>query len=183
MRDSSPSCFYFFGTAAFKENEPPGKQLIGFLNSYQAQKLARITSDDFIIVSGWSSYITSREDFLGEYIHISKAVNAKFNIRDTLSLKPEKYRVEDESDYLKLLEIDYPEWILSFEYEKSGKVSVMRLDTTDSYTRFKEQYAAKERLFYSWLSLQYPADSATNLGKKPKLLMERLREYRNRNNK
>lgn len=162
---------------SFEKKTSPGLHFLTVLNNCDKEKLEKITSPDFEIKRTFTSFTTTREDFLGHYLETNKILNAKFLVLKTLqSNNPEKYLVKDQSDYFDLLKMQSPEWILTLKIDEDQKVASMLIDTTESYTLFQEESVVKEKAFRDWMQEKYPEES-TDFMENPEHFMKRLREY------
>jgi hypothetical protein len=118
--------------------------------------LQNLLSDDFKLKRGFANYENDKTSFLGKYLAYSKEINAKFIV---LSVKSENeiptYLVQDESDYLKYLEIKAPILKISFTNSNDGKIEIVQIDTTKSFEIYRTQMKEKDKLFENWIKKKY----------------------------
>lgn len=170
-------CFIVLCGFSFSNKTSPGLQFIKFLNQFDKAQLDSAISTDFVIRRNFAPVTTNREEFLGEYQDRSKILNAKFIIKKTIQAgAPEKYLVEDKSDYFDLLKITRPTWVLTLTSNEDRKISSMLIDTTETYPVFKQESEKREADFSNWMKTNYP-DESTNFMEAPEHFMKRLREY------
>jgi hypothetical protein len=148
-----------------------------YTNNFQVDSLRSILTEDFTFRRTFTTRTNSKSNFLNDYMPLSKQFNGKFILRKVISEdEPTQYLVEDQSDYLELLDIQYPQWILTIETKGDSIQSVLE-DTTDTYIMYKMESKLKDHAFSTWLLLHYPNETKSVLYSTEGLLRKRLLEY------
>ena len=165
---------------SFGQNQKPypAERFIGFLNNYQVDSLQTLVADNFELKRTYTTYNNNRKSFFEKYIPYSKNLNGKFKI-----LKANKrgqttsFLVEDQSDYLKYLNIDYPKWHLQIIINEQDKIVGMTVDTTENYQTYLKQSKKMSEQFDNWLKKKYPDETTQILHNTVGLFIRRLKEY------
>ena len=153
----------------------------GFLNNYQSDSLQSLLADNFKIVRTFTTNKTDRKRFFEYYIPVSKNFNSKFEIlKSEVTGESETYLVKDESDYLRLLDIDFPKWNITLKKNSKGQIESAIFDTTETFQKYLQQSNSKGKAFENWLHLKYPDEKIENLYTTSGLMLKRLREYLNK---
>ncbi|MES1181905.1 MAG: hypothetical protein ABUL44_03830, partial [Flavobacterium sp.] len=128
-----------------------------FLNNYQSDSLQSLLADNFEIVRTFTNNKTDRKRFFEYYMPVSKNFNSKFKIlKSEITEQSEKYLVEDESDYLRVLNIDFPEWNITLYKNSKNQIERAIFDTTKTFQKYLLQSNSKGKAFETWLHLKYP---------------------------
>jgi hypothetical protein len=156
----------------------PAEKFITFLNNYQADSLQILVADNFQLKRTYSTYANDRKSFLGNYFQDSKNINAKYKIiKSTNSGQTTEFLVEDQSDYLRYLNIEYPKWRLQVVTNGQEKIESMTIDTTENYQTYLTQAKIKGEEFEKWLKQKYPDEAGNLLYNTTGLFPKRLKEY------
>jgi len=148
-----------------------------FVNSYEVDSLQSLLTDDFQLSRTYTSYGHDKRSFLENYIPQSKKFNGKFSIVSvTQQHLVASVLVEDQSDYLNYLRIDFPKWEFQLSVNEQGKIVKATIDTTAGYSLYLKQVAEKSQRFEEWLKQKYPSESNTSL-QDSGLFVRRLKEY------
>lgn len=171
-----------FINACGQNSKPtPANKFLDFLNNYQIDSLQRLISDDFHIKRTFGPYMNNKKSFVEKYVPVSKNLNGKYIIiKSTNSGKATIFLVEDQSDYFKYLDIDYPKWKVRITTNAQEKVESMVIDTTESYQTYLIQMKDKSEPFESWMKQKYPTETREILYNTEGLLAQRLKEYSKR---
>lgn len=168
----------FFVSCAQNSKTNPAGKFLEFLNSYQIDSLQVLISDNFQLKRTYSPYSNDKKSFIDRYVPISKNFNAKYKIiKTTYSEQTTVFLVEDQSDYLKFLNIGYPKWKIQFVINGQDKIERMTIDTTENYQVYLTQTKEKSEQFESWLKQKYPGETNEILYNTTGLLTQRLKEY------
>jgi hypothetical protein len=156
----------------------PSEKFIAFLNNYQVDSLQILVADNFQLKRTYSTYANDKKSFVETYVPNSKNFNAKYKIiKSTNSGQTTDFLVEDQSDYLKYLNIDYPKWKVQIVTNEQEKIERMTIDTTENYQTYLKQTKVKGEQFESWLKQKYPDETNEILYNTTGLLTQRLKEY------
>jgi hypothetical protein len=148
-----------------------------FLNSYQKDSLQNILTDDFQLNRTYTTYSNDKSSFLDKYLRNSKAFNGKYKILKVISEnEPKQFLVEDQSDYLKYLNVDYPTWKITI-FTKNNKINMVTIDTTETYEKYSANIKIADEIFMNWLKSNYPNVSQEMLYNEEGLLAKRLKEH------
>jgi hypothetical protein len=90
--------------------------------------------------------------------------------------EPKQFLVEDQSDYLKYLNVDYPTWKITI-FTKNNKINMVTIDTTETYEKYSANIKIADEIFMNWLKSNYPNVSQEMLYNEEGLLAKRLKEY------
>ena len=165
-----------------QKTKPQSDEFLELLNSYQTDSLQSILATNFIINRTYTNYKTDLNLFLGEYMQKSKAFNGKYNIIKVISTKePKVFLIEDQSDYLKYLQVSFPTWKIMIRRNPENKIEGVTFDTTETFGKYSLDIKAKEASFNKWLENKYPNETLELLHENNKLLFERLKMYSSRN--
>lgn len=152
-------------------------KFFAFVNNYQVDSLQSLLTDDFQLRRTYTSYGHDKRSFLENYIPQSKNFNGKFSI---VSVIPKQQvasvLVEDQSDYLNYLRIDFPKWEFQLSMNERGQIVKATIDTTTGYELYLKQVVEKSQRFEEWLKQTYPGESNTS-PQDSGLLLRRLKEY------
>ena len=170
--------FFVFCSCGQTNNTKPRSKFFEFLNNYQADSLQTILASDFEINRTFINNKTERNRFFEYYLPVSRNFNTKLKVlKSEISEKTEIYQVEDHSDYLELLKIDYPEWIITLNKNSRGQIKSAVFDTTKSFQKYLLQSKEKGEAFGNWLHIKYPEDKNDDIYTVPGLMQKRLQEY------
>jgi hypothetical protein len=168
-------------TACGQHKSSTADKFFEFLNAYQKDSLQNILTDDFQLKRTYTTYANDKSSFLEKYLTNSKAFNGKYKIVKVMDYnEPQRYLVEDQSDYLKYLNVDYPTWEFSITTE-DNKIKLVTIDTTETYQKYVEEIKIADEKFMTWLNVHYPEDTKEMLYNQAGLLTKRLKEYAKRN--
>jgi|LakMenEpi03Aug12_release.lakeMendotaPanAssembly.Ray.scaffolds.fasta_scaffold372531_2 hypothetical protein len=168
-------------TACGQSRPNASDKFFEFLNSYQEDSLRNILTDDFQLNRTYTTYSNDKSSFLDEYVPNSKAYNGKYKILKVISeIEPKQFLVEDQSDYFKYLNVDYPTWKITI-YTKDNKINLVSIDTTDTYKKYLANIKIADELFMTWLKSNYPDITQEMLYNQEGLLANRLKEYAEKN--
>jgi hypothetical protein len=93
-------------TACAQNVTSPAGKFLSFLNDYQKDSLQNLITNDFQLKRTYTKYDNDKSSFLDKYLPNSRAYNGKYIILSVISdIEPKKYLVEDQSDYLKYLNV------------------------------------------------------------------------------
>ena len=151
----------------------PEEQFIYYMNRLDKVKLDELLTEDFVLSRSFADYRNDRASFLGEYLQSAKDVNGVFNIMERSG---NTFVIEDQSDYFKYLDVDYPNWKLTVNTRK-GKVYSAVIDTIENHYLFVREVKAKEIAFDTWRKKAYPNDVSATGFKGTALTMKRMKEY------
>jgi hypothetical protein len=141
-------------TASAQENT--ADQFLKYLNSYQKEELARMITPDFKFKRKFATKTTDRKEFLYKYLEDSKALRAKFKVIEKPDGKTQNYYVvEDQSQYLKLLDVKFPKWNMTIT-TVGGKVSEVILAPTEDYDTYVAELNSKGEKFNAWMQERHP---------------------------
>ncbi len=153
-------------------------KFIEFLNLHQKDSLQNILASDFQLTRTYTDFKNDLNSFLGEYLERSKIFNGKYNIVRTLSVKePRSFLVEDESDYLRYLKVEFPQWKITIIRNAENKVEQVIFDTTFTYRKYNIEMKSKEKNFSSWLAKHHPEETLDDLQKNISLLLQRAESF------
>lgn len=131
-------------------------KFLNYLNKYKKKELAAITTPDFKFKRKFSTKITGKKEFLGSYLEDSQTLIAKFHVVKKPNGKSQNYYVvEDQSQYLKLLNVKFPRWNMTIT-TVAGKVSQVMLAPTEDYDTYITELNSKAEQFNSWMNENYP---------------------------
>ena len=158
----------------------PAEKFLNFLNTYQSDSLRSLLADNFRFHRGYINTSYDKQTFLDKYVSRSKDLHAGFKVVQTSSKDNiTSFWVEDQSDYLKYLDIPTYTWVLSIETDQQQKITGMLIDTTEGYTKYNAAALEKGDKFRQWLNEKYPEDSTEIIQNTEGLLTKRLMEYSN----
>lgn len=164
-------------TASGQNTQSSAGKFFDFLNSYQKDSLQNILTDDFQLKRTYTTYSNDKNSFLEKYVPNSKAFNGKYKILKIITdIEPQQFLVEDQSDYLKYLDVDYPTWKITIATEQK-KINQVTIDTTDVYQNYLADIKIADEKFTTWLKVKYPEDTQEELYNQEGLLTKRLKEY------
>lgn len=153
-------------------------KFLNFLNNYQIDSLRAVLADNFQLERTYTTYTNDKNSFIDKYVPNSKIFNAKYKIiKRNNSGRTTEFLVEDQSDYLKYLDIDYPKWEIKIAANGQEKIENMTIDTTENYQTYLTQTKKKGEQFESWLKQNYPDETNNILYSTTGLLTQRLKEY------
>ena len=171
----------FFVSCGQTSKPNPADKFLDFLNNYQVDSLETLVADNFQLKRTYTTYTNDKKSFIDKYVPNSKSVNGKYKIlKATNSGLTTDFLVEDESDYLKYLNIEYPKWKVQIITNGQGMIENMTVDTTENYQTYLTQTKEKGEQFDSWLKLKYPNETDETLYNTTGLLIQRLKEYSTR---
>ena len=169
-------------TSCVQSQPNTSEKFFEFLNSYQEDSLRNILTDDFQLNRTYTTYSNDKSSFFDEYLPNSKSYNGKYKILKVISeIEPKQFLVEDQSDYLKYLNVDYPTWKITI-YTKHNKINLVTIDTTETYEKYLSNIKIADELFMSWLKSNYPDITQEMLSNQEGLLAKRLKEYAEKKN-
>lgn len=153
-------------------------KFLSYLNHYQVDSLQTLIADNFQLKRTYTTYTNDKKSFIEKYVPNSKNFNGTYKIlKSTRSGQEVDFLVEDQSDYLKYLSIDFPKWKIQVITNRQGKVEHVTIDTTENYQTYLTQTKEKGGQFESWLKLKYPDETHEQLYNTAGLLTQRLKEY------
>jgi hypothetical protein len=168
----------FFVSCAQSSKPKLADKFFKFLNDYQTDSLQALVADNFQLKRTYATYANDKKSFIEKYVPTSKNFNGKYKI---LSKKNNgaitDFLVEDQSDYLKYLNIVYPKWKIKITVNEESKIETMLIDTTKNHQVYLTQAKVKGGMFDKWLKLKYPSETTDILFNTPGLLLQRLKEY------
>ena len=168
----------FFVSCGQNSKPNPADKFLGFLNSFQIDSLQVLVADNFQLQRTYSTYTNDKKSFVGKYIPTSKNLNGKYKIiRATYSGQTTDFLVENQSDFFKFLNIDYPKWKVQIVTNGQEKIERMIIDTTENYQAYVKQAKEKGEQFESWLKQKYPDETDEILYNTTGLMTQRLKEY------
>ena len=171
------TCLLLASTAPAQNSNSPAHKFIAFLNHYERDSLQILLMDDFLLDRTYTNFANDKTSLLDQYLPHSKNFNGKFNILKTLSeTDPVQFLVEDQSDYLKYLNIDCPSWKIAIS-TRGEKVYRATIDTTQSYQKYLADLKVKDAAFERWLLRKHPDETKEILYHTEGLLIRRLKEY------
>lgn|GEM_PF-5409537 len=139
-------------------------KFLNYLNNYKKKELATIITPNFKINRTFSKKITDKREFLGNYLEESESFIAKYKvISKSIQKNKSKYLVEDQSQYLKLLDVKFPKWNLTIT-TVTGKVSSVTLAPTDDYDTYIAELNSKIAKFNSWMQEDHPETDLEKIG-------------------
>lgn len=165
-----------------KHYQQPTK-FLEFLNQYEKDSLNTILADDFYYISlNTNSDSIDKQTFLGERLKRIKVFHGEYNLLKILSkTEPEVFLVEDRSDYLKLLNVDFPIWKITIKKDINSKIKQVIQDTTGNFEKYCAAIQSKEEVFKNWLKIKYPKETLMELHENDSLLLERMKQYARQN--
>lgn len=138
-------------------------QFLNYLNKYQKKELTAIITPDFKFKRQFSTKTTGRKEFLDSYLEDSQTLIAKFKVIKKPDGKNQNYYVvEDQSQYLKLLDVQFPKWNMTIT-TVAGKVSQVLLAPSDDYDTYIAELNSKGEEFNTWMHENYPEVDLTKL--------------------
>ena len=156
----------------------PAEHFLNFLNNYQVDSLQNLVAENFQLKRTYTTYTNDKKSFIDKYVSNSKNFNGKYKILNTNKIEHmTNFLVEDQSDYLKYLNIEYPKWKVQIITNIQEKVESMTVDTTENYQSYLMQTKEKSEQFENWLKLKYPNETQEQLFKITGLMTQRLKEY------
>ncbi|MCX8525595.1 hypothetical protein OF897_16905 [Chryseobacterium formosus] len=151
-------------------------QFLSYFNNYQKKELEGIITSDFKFKREFSKVITDRKEFLNKYLEDSQTLIAKFKVIKKPDGKNQNYYVvEDQSQYLKLLDVKFPRWNMTIT-TTAGKVSQAMLSPTNDYDNYVTELTSKTEKFNSWMEENHPEIDLEKL-KDLSQVLEYLNEY------
>lgn len=170
--------FLLISLASFGQKKPsPEDHFFNWLNNYQKDSLRNLLAEDFLLRRTYTTYFNDKSSFLDKYIPDSKAYNGKYKILKVITdIEPRQFLVEDQSDYLKYLNVGYPTWNITLMV-KDEKIQQVIIDTTEAYQKYLEEIKVADEKFMTWLKFNYPGDTREILNNQEGLLVKRLIEY------
>lgn len=164
-------------TACAQKSPSSGEKFFIFLNAYQKDSLQNLLTDDFVLKRTFTHYQNDKQSFLENYLTFSKALNGKYLLLNVINeSEPQQFLVEDRSDYLKYLKVDYPTWKITISTEHN-KIKLVIIDTTAVYQKYLSEIKIADKKFKAWLIANYPEETQENLYNQEGLLNKRLKEY------
>jgi hypothetical protein len=164
-------------TSSCQIKRSPGEKFFVFLNDYQQDSLSYLLTDDFQLTRTYTNFSNDKATFLRDYVSSSKAYNGKYRIINIVSkTEPWKFLVEDQSDYFKYLKIENPQWIITV-VSRNDKVDQVRIDSTNSYSKFTADIRRENSKFDNWIKQKYPDTTFESVLKTDGLLIRLLKEY------
>lgn len=131
-------------------------KFLDYFNNYQKKELAGIITPDFKFKRKFSKVVTDRKEFLNKYLEDSETLIAKFEVISKPEGKNQNYYVvEDQSQYLKLLDVQFPKWNMTIT-TAAGKVSQVMLAPTEDYDNYVTDLASKTEQFNAWMQENHP---------------------------
>lgn len=170
--------FLLFSLTTCGQNTPSvSDKFFDFLNNYQIDSLRNLLTDDFQLKRTYTTYFNDKSSFLENYLPNSKNYNGKYEILKVITdIEPQQFLVEDQSDYLKYLKVDYPTWKITISIE-DNRISQVTIDTTETYKKYSANIKVADEIFMAWLKANYPEDTQEILYNQEGLLVKRLKEY------
>ena len=168
----------FFVGCGQKLKPNPADKFLNFLNNYQVDSLQTLVADNFQLKRTYTTYTNDKESFINKYVPNSKNFSGKYKILNTTkSEQTTNFLVEDQSDYLKYLNVDYPKWKVQIITNGQEKIESMTIDTTENYQTYLIQTKENCKQFESWLKQKYSNETNEILYNTIGLLTQRLKEY------
>jgi transposase len=159
----------------------PANKFLDFLNNYQVDSLQTLVADNFQLKRTYNPVTSDKKSFIEKYIPNSKNFKGKFKIlKTTTKEQATQFIVEDQSDYMKYLHIDYPKWKIEIIATEQNKIASMTIDTTKNYQSYLKQVKEKGGEFENWLKFKYPNETHDTLYATEGLLIKRLKEFSNK---
>ena len=156
-------------------------RFLEYLNQYQIDSLENLLADSFQIVRTYTNFKTDRVSFFGDYLRRTEAYNGKYKVMDIVTASGATvYLVEDQSDYIDFLGVKPPTWKIRIDRNSKGKVYLVLIDTTESFTKYSRDMLSAEAYFDKWLEQSHPGETLENLHQDDKLLFDRLKEFSNK---
>ncbi|MFC5872342.1 hypothetical protein [Chryseobacterium arachidis] len=150
-------------TLSAQQNNTADK-FLSYLNNYQKKELESILTPDFKFKREFTSKITDRNEFLNKYLEDSKTLDAKFQVIKKYDEKNQNnYLVEDQSLYMKLLDVKFPTWKMSIA-TIGDKVSMVTLAPTEDYDNYIKEVGSKGQKFNSWMNKNHPEVNLAKTG-------------------
>lgn len=174
-------CHIFLTSCAQISQPTTAEIFLNYLNKYQIDSLKNLVADNFQLTRTYATYTNDKKSFIDKYVPNSKSINGKYRILETTCTnRTTDFLVEDESDFLKYLNIVPPKWRLKIVLNEQQKIELMNVDTAENYSLFEAQIREKSEQFESWLSQKYPGETLNGLYGISGLLTQRLKEYSNK---
>ncbi len=171
----------FFVSCGQNSNLNVAQKFLAFLNNYQTDSLHNLVADNYQLKRTYTTYTNDKLSFIEEYIPTVENYKGKYRILKTTANGPiTDFLVEDQSDYLKYLIIQYPKWKIQITANGKEKIESMIIDTTDNYQDYLIQAKEKGHQFDRWMKEKYPDETNDILFKTKGLLIQRLKEYSNK---
>ena len=168
----------FFESCGQSLKPNPADKFLDFLNLYQVDSLQTLLSDNFQLKRTYTTYTNDKKSFIEKYVPNSKNFNAVYKILKTSSSgQTTDFLVEDQSDFLKYLNIDNPKWKVQVVANGQEKIELVTIDTTKNYRTYLTQTKEKGEQFENWLKQKYPDETQEQLYNTAGLLTKRLKEY------
>lgn len=168
----------FFVSCVKNVKSDPADKFLKFLNNYQADSLQILVTDDFKLKRTYTNHTSDKKSFIDQYVPTSKNFNGKYIVLTTNRHDLEtEFLVEDQSDYFKYLNVDYPKWKIIVTRTNQDKITAVTIDTIKSYKAYLSQIKQKSEDFESWLKTNYPDETNNRLYSTTGLLTKRLKEY------
>ena len=162
----------------WNHSDTPAARYLRFLNHYQTDSLQQLLAPDFRLKPTYTTYVYNREDFFRIYLRNYKVYKQKSEIiRQISRVEPEAFLVEDYSDYLRLLEVDPPQFKITVR-SVDNKVHEVIVDTTETTREYFREIKEKSEQFRAWLNMKYPSEHLQQLHETEGLFLLRLNEYR-----
>ncbi|MBL7764655.1 MAG: hypothetical protein JNJ58_01055 [Chitinophagaceae bacterium] len=148
-----------------------------YLNNYQKDSLQNLLSEDFEFKRSYTTLTMDKANLIEKYLPESKAFQGKFIVLKVLHQQdPKQFLVEDQSNYLKYLKVDYPTWKMTITV-KNNLIEQVYMDTTDKYQDYVKNVKIVAKVFMNWLQKHYPEETEERLFNEEGLLEKRLKEY------
>lgn len=131
-------------------------KFLSYLNNYKKKELENIITPDFKFKREFVNKTTDRQEFLHKYLEDSETLAAKFYVIKKYSEKNKDYYVvQDQSLYLKLLDVEFPQWNMTIT-TTGEKVSEVTLAATEDYDNYITEVGLKGEKFNSWMKKTHP---------------------------
>lgn len=131
-------------------------KFINYFNKYQKNAIIKITTSDFKFKDQFSEETMDKYEFLTDYFDDCETVIAKYKvIKKTTQKNKSYYVVEEQSQYLKLLNIKFAKWNMTIT-TLGGKVSQVILSPTKDYDNYITELNSKTEKFNSWMKENHP---------------------------
>ena len=168
----------FFESYGQNSNLNPADKFFNFLNHYQVDSLQTLLADNFQLIRTYTTYTNDKKSFIEKYVPNSKNFNATYKVlKTTQSGQTTDFLVQDQSDFLKYLNIDIPRWKVQVTTNEQEKILLVTIDTTESHQAYLTQTKQKGEQFENWLKQKYPDETQEQLYNTAGLLIQRLKEY------
>lgn len=160
---------------------PIATKFINSVNTYNSDSLQVFVADNFQLKRTYINYTNDKKEFLGIYLQQSKHFGGQYKILNATEKGNEiDFVVEDQSNYMKSLKIDFPKWKIKIKTNDKNKIASMLIDTTETYQTYLTQSKLKSKEFEKWINENYPTEYMADLYSSEGRLEPFLKEYSTR---